>query len=123
MLSPHPISPLDQIRATIKAHENEARHAHEDAESTLARAEQAEASALAHEETAEQWRRILAREERDATEKRLVSVSIVPDIEGYIDGMKRAEEAFISGKPRRRVCKYGDACSDCTNWPKGYTDV
>lgn len=113
MLSPKPISALEQIRATIKLHEAEARQAREDAEASLARAEQAEASAVAHEQTADQWRSILVREEavrkmQDRIKETLITQHALHTLAEPETGW----EAFISGKPNRRriLCSWNPGC-------------
>lgn len=93
MLSPRPRPPHEQIRHSIRLLEAEAKHAREEAESALARAQEAEATAVAHEETAQEWRRILGVLDDHAKNTRTVKVKLSADVEDYIADMQRAVDA------------------------------
>lgn len=88
------MDPLEQIRKTIAHLEDEAKWARDNADHARTKAEAEEQAAIEHEERAEQWRRILAREERAATDERTVTVKLEADVSGFIAEMERVDAAL-----------------------------
>lgn len=93
-LNMEPVTPVDQIRKTIAHYEGEAKWARENAEAALARAAEEEKAAAAHEETAQEWRRILGILDENATKTRIVKVKFEVDSAQFMAEAQRAAEAL-----------------------------